>query len=120
MAMATMATLFILETKAYFSKDIASTLSLASNSDIEQRIQLNFNITMMDLPCEYATVDIYSTIGFQKNVTKNVRKFPINEDGVLQQYEARNWHQDDVELWDPAVVETVDDLHSDGEDANLL
>jgi thiol-disulfide isomerase/thioredoxin len=119
-AMAAMATLFLLETKAYFSKDIATTLSLASNSDTEQRIQLNFNITMMDLPCEYATVDVYSTIGFQKNVTKNVRKFPIDEDGVLQQYEARNWHQDDVELWDPAVIETVDDLHSDGEDAISL
>jgi thiol-disulfide isomerase/thioredoxin len=118
--MAAMSTLFLLETKAYLSKSIATTLSLTPNNDIEQRIQLNFNITMMDLPCEYATVDVYSTVGFQKNVTKNVRKFPINEDGVLQQYEALNWHQDDVELWDPAVIETVDDLHGDGEDAISL
>jgi thiol-disulfide isomerase/thioredoxin len=119
-AMAAMATLFLLETKAYFSTSIAATLSITANDDIEQSIQLNFNITMTDLPCEYATVDVYSTVGLQKNVTKNVRKFQIDEDGVLQRYEARNWHQDDVELWDPAVVETVDDLHDDGEDAISL
>ncbi|KAK1732437.1 endoplasmic reticulum-Golgi intermediate compartment protein [Skeletonema marinoi] len=118
-AMATMATLFTLETKAYFSKDISTTLSLV-NSNSEQRIRLNFNITMMDLPCDYATVDVYSTVGFQKNITKDVRKFNIDEDGVLQQYEARNWHQDDVELWDPAVIESVEDLHGDGEDAISL
>eukprot|EP00986_Skeletonema_menzelii_P000978 scaffold274_cov144-Skeletonema_menzelii.AAC.1 len=75
---------------------------------------------MMDLPCNYATVDVYSTVGFQKNITKDVKKFEVSEDGVLQQYEARNWHQDDVELWDPAVVETVEDLHNDGEDAISL
>mmetsp|Transcript_14043 Transcript_14043/g.19946 ORF Transcript_14043/g.19946 Transcript_14043/m.19946 type:complete len:514 (-) Transcript_14043:117-1658(-) len=118
-AMITMATLFLFETKAFVSKDITTSLSLA-NSNTEQRIQLNFNITMMDLPCSYATVDVYSTVGFQKNITKDVRKFEVSEDGVLQQYEARNWHQDDVELWDPAIVETVQDLHSDGEDAISL
>ena len=74
----------------------------------------------MDLPCDYATVDVYSSVGFQKNVTKNVRKYPIDEDGILQEYEAMSWHQDDVELWDPAVSETVEDLHSDGEDAISL
>ena len=92
----------------------------APDSNEDPRIQLNFNITMMDLPCEYATVDVYSSIGFQKNVTKNVRKFPVSGDGVLQRFEQRNWHQNDVELWDPAVFESIDDLHEDGEDAISL
>merc|ERR1711957_1030887 len=63
----------------------------------------------------------FSTVGgAQKNVTKNIRKYPVDEDGVRQQYEARNWHQDDVELWDPAVPDTIEDLHEDGEDAISL
>ncbi len=93
---------------------------MALHTQDDSRIQLNFNVTMMDLPCEYSTVDVYSSIGFQKNVTKNIRKFPVSGDGVLQRYEQRNWHQDDVELWDPAVFETIDDLHQDGEDAISL
>ncbi|KAL7525779.1 hypothetical protein ACHAXR_001161 [Thalassiosira sp. AJA248-18] len=118
-AMASMSILFFLETKAYFSTTLGTDLSLNTNDD-EPRIQLNFDITMMDLPCDHATVDVYSTVGFEKNVTKNIRKYPVDEDGVRQRFEARNWHQDDVELWDPAVPETLEDLHKDGEDAISL
>mmetsp|Transcript_9915 Transcript_9915/g.20686 ORF Transcript_9915/g.20686 Transcript_9915/m.20686 type:complete len:537 (-) Transcript_9915:123-1733(-) len=117
-AMLSMGTLFLLETKEYLSTNIETNMGLHTLDD--SRIQLNFNITMMDLPCEYSTVDVFSSIGFQKNVTRNIRKFPVSDDGVLQRYEQRNWHQDDVELWDPAVFETIDDLHQDGEDAISL
>ena len=119
LAMVSMSTLFLLETKAYFSTTLGTDLSLNNNDD-DPRIQLNFDITMMDLPCEHATVDVYSTVGFEKNVTKNIRKYPVDEDGVRQRFEARNWHQDDVELWDPAVPDTIEDLHKDGEDAISL
>ena len=118
-AMISMSTLFFLETKAYFSPTLGTDLSFNHNDD-EQQVQLNFDITMMDLSCDHATVDVYSTIGFEKNVTKNIRKYPVDEFGVRQRYEARNWHQDDVELWDPAVPETIEDLHQDGEDAISL
>merc|ERR1712216_183796 len=94
-------------------------LSLHNNDD-DQRIQLNFDITMMDLPCEHAQVDVYSSVGFEKNVTSNIVKYPVDEDGVRQRFEARDWHQNDVELWDPAVPETIHDLHVDGEDAISL
>ena len=115
-------TLFLLETKAYFSTTLETDLLLHNpTNDIEEpQVQLNFDITMMDMPCEQATVDVFSTVGYEKNVTKNIRKYPIDEDGVRQQYEARNWHQDDVELWDPAVPERIEDLHKDGEDAISL
>ena len=112
--------LFIAETKSFFSTSLNTDLSLHNNNDDEQQVQLNFDISMMDLPCEQTTVDVYSTIGFEKNVTQDIRKYPIDEYGVRQQYEARNWHQDDVELWDPAVPELIEDLHQDGEDAISL
>ncbi|KAL7553594.1 hypothetical protein ACHAWF_016897 [Thalassiosira exigua] len=119
-AIVSMSALFVLETKEYFSSKLGTDLLLNHNGDDDQRIQLNFDITMMDLPCEHASVDVYSTVGFEKNVTKNVRKYPVDAEGVKQRFEARNWHQDDVELWDPAVYETIDDLHKDGEDAISL
>ena len=118
-AMVSVSTLFLLETKAYFSTTLGTDLSLHNNDD-DQRIQLNFDITMMDLPCEHAQVDVYSSVGFEKNVTSNIVKYPVDEDGVRQRFEARDWHQNDVELWDPAVPETIHDLHVDGEDAISL
>lgn len=75
---------------------------------------------MMDLPCDYAAVDVFSTIGHRKDIVKNIKMFPIDADGVLQRNEHQTWHQDDVELWDPAVYESIDDLHHDGEDAIRL
>ena len=126
LAAVSIGTLFILETRAYFfSKTLETDLSLLNpihnnNYDTEPYIRLNFDITMMDLPCEHATIDVYSAIGYQKNITRNIRKYPIDGAGVRQRYEARNWHQNDIELWDPAIVETIDDLHHDGEDAISL
>ncbi len=125
LAAVSMGILLILETRAhFFSTTLETDLSLLntihSNNDKEPYIRLNFDITMMDLPCEQANIDIYSAIGYQKNITRNIRKYPIDETGVRQRYEASNWHQNDIELWDPAVVETIDDLHHDGEDAISL
>lgn len=119
-AMASMSTLFLLETKAYFFSTTLETDLLLRDKDDEPSIQLNFDITMMDLPCEQATVDLFTTVGFEKKITKNIRKYPVDEDGVRQRYEARDWHQNDIELWDPAVPEAIDDLHQDGEDAISL
>ena len=47
LAVFTMATLFFLETKAYFSTTLKTSLALDSND--ESQIRVNFNITMMDL-----------------------------------------------------------------------
>lgn len=118
-AMVSMGTLFLLETKAYFSRSLDTDISLVTTDD-EPQIQLNFDITMMDMPCDQATVDVYSTVGFKTNITRNVRKYPVDADGVRERYEARSWHADDLELWDPAVPETIEALHEDGEDAIRL
>jgi len=36
---------------------------LALDSNKDPRVRLNFNITMMDLKCEYAVVDVVSVLG---------------------------------------------------------
>ena len=114
-AILTMSTLFFLETKAYFSSTLGTSLALDSNE--ESQVRVNFNITMMDLKCDYATIDVVSVLGTQQNVTKHISKFPIDQNGVRQGYRSRNRDQHDVLLFDSGVEETIEELHADGEDA---
>jgi thiol-disulfide isomerase/thioredoxin len=117
-AVATMTILFILESKAFFSTQLKTNLALDSNSD--SQIRVNFNITMMDLKCDYATIDVVSVLGTQQNVTQHVQKYPIDQSGVRRSYQQRNLKQHDVQLFDANVQETIEELHADGEDAVSL
>jgi thiol-disulfide isomerase/thioredoxin len=75
---------------------------------------------MMDLKCDFATIDVVSVLGTQQNVTKHISKFPIDQNGVRQGYRSRNRDQHDVLLFDAGVEETIEELHADGEDAVSL
>jgi Endoplasmic Reticulum-Golgi Intermediate Compartment (ERGIC) len=55
-ALFTIVTLFVFETRAFFSKKLVSNLALDTSDD--PRIRLNFNITMMDLKCDFAVIDV--------------------------------------------------------------
>ena len=50
-ALITMLSLFLLETKAFLNKRIVSDLALDSSRD--DKVRLNFNITMLDIKCEW-------------------------------------------------------------------
>mmetsp|Transcript_12503 Transcript_12503/g.26925 ORF Transcript_12503/g.26925 Transcript_12503/m.26925 type:complete len:532 (+) Transcript_12503:128-1723(+) len=117
-AVFTMALLFFLETKAFFAVSLKTNLALDGNTD--SQIRVNFNITMMDLKCEFATIDVVSVLGTQQNVTQHVQKFPIDQDGVRQRYQSRNLKQHDVQLFDALIEDTIEELHADGEDAVSL
>ena len=93
---------------------------LALDSNKESRVRVNFNITMMDLPCRFAVIDVVSVLGTQQNVTKHVSKWDVSAEGVRQRYQGRNKEQHDIELYDPAVTDTIEDLHENGEDAVSL
>lgn len=118
LAVFTMATLFFLETKAFMSSSLKTSLALDSNT--ESQVRVNFNITMMDLKCEFATIDVVSVLGTQQNVTQHVQKYPIDQGGVRQRYQNRNMRQHDVQLFDSTIEETIEELHADGEDAVSL
>ena len=67
-----MAFLFVVELWAFLGSTVQTGVILDANTDTLLRI--NFNVTMLDLPCEYAAVDVVDVIGTNKmNVTKNVR-----------------------------------------------
>jgi thiol-disulfide isomerase/thioredoxin len=117
-AVVSMATLFFLETKAFLSSSLKTSLALDGNTDPQVRV--NFNITMMDLKCDFATIDVVSVLGTQQNVTQHVQKFPIDQYGVRQRYQQRNRQQHDVQLFDATIEETIEELHENGEHAQSL
>mmetsp|Transcript_18878 Transcript_18878/g.46776 ORF Transcript_18878/g.46776 Transcript_18878/m.46776 type:complete len:480 (-) Transcript_18878:27-1466(-) len=91
MAIAIMAILFLSETAAFARTRIATSISLDENT--APQIRLNFNITMLDLQCDYVSVDVWDALGTNRqNVTKNVEKWQITESGE-RQYSGRNREQ---------------------------
>lgn len=117
-AVIVMTLLFLLETSAYFRKQAITNLALDSNKD--KRLRLNFNITMMDLKCEHAVIDVVSVLGTEQNVTSYVTKWHVDADGVRQRYQGRNKDQKDIQLFDSSISHSIEDLYANGEDAISL
>ena len=118
-AIITMALLFIFETAAFMSTSVLqSDISLDRNQD--PKLRVNINITMMDLSCDYATVDIVSPLGTSLNVTSHLSKYSLDAAGVRDRYKGRNQQQNDIILSDSLVVNSIEELHENGEDAVSL
>lgn len=110
--------LFLLETGEFFRKRLVADLALDNSA--EKRVRINFNITMMDLRCEYTVVDVVSVLGTEQNVTANVIKWHVDGAGVRQRYQGRNKEQRDIVLFDEDVTESLEELLEDGEAAISL
>lgn len=108
-------TLFYKETRAFLETKLLTDLALDQNKD--KRLRVHFNVTMMDLKCEYAAIDVVSVLGKEQNVTKNVQKWTVDQDGIQQQYLHRNMLQHDIDLHDSKITHTLEQLHSDKVDA---
>ena len=58
------------------------------------RLRINFNVTMLDLQCDYAAVDVVDVLGTNSmNVTKNVEKWQLDEMGKRMIFQGRNREQ---------------------------
>lgn len=108
-----MVTLFMLETREYFSNKWVSNLALDDNQD--PRVTLYFNITMMDLRCEWAVLDTVSVLGTNQNITSQISKWNIDGSGIRKNYQGRNRNQKDIALFDEDVTETHEELLENGE-----
>ena len=87
--------LFTVELAAFMSTTIDTSVILDTNADTQLRI--NFNITMMDLACDYAAIDVYDVLGTNtQNITKNVEKWQLDENGVKRIFSGRNRDQKDI------------------------
>eukprot|EP00586_Coscinodiscus_wailesii_P004280 CAMPEP_0172478874 /NCGR_PEP_ID=MMETSP1066-20121228/3110_1 /TAXON_ID=671091 /ORGANISM="Coscinodiscus wailesii, Strain CCMP2513" /LENGTH=475 /DNA_ID=CAMNT_0013238801 /DNA_START=56 /DNA_END=1483 /DNA_ORIENTATION=- len=106
-----MTVLFISETWAFARSTIASTVAI--DESIQPQIRLNFNITFMDLHCDYVSVDVLDSLGTNRqNVTKNVEKWQLDDEGRRRIYSGRNREQ--RELVHEEHDETLEELHEDG------
>ena len=90
-----MLVLFIAELVAFLSVTYETNVVIDQSPDSFLRV--NFNITVLDLPCEFAVIDVVDVLGTRtQNVTKNVNKWQIGEDGIRRNYAGRNRAQPDV------------------------
>lgn len=88
-ALVIMGVLFLSETIAFARTDIATSVSLDDN--VDPQIRLNFNITFFALQCDFVSVDVWDSIGTNKqNVTKNVEKWQLDSDGTRRIFSGRN------------------------------
>jgi len=81
--------LFLSETLAFARSDILTSVSLDDN--VDQQIRINFNITFFELHCDYVSVDVWDSIGTNRqNVTKNIEKWQLDASGVRRIFSGRN------------------------------
>jgi thiol-disulfide isomerase/thioredoxin len=91
-ALGIMAVLFFSETAAFARSKIVTSITLDENT--QPQLRLNFNITMLDVHCDYVTVDVWDALGTNRqNVTKNVEKWQISDDGGTRLFSGRNREQ---------------------------
>jgi len=110
-AISVMVILFISETLAFSRTDIATSIALDDNT--EPQIRLNFNITLMDLHCDYAVVDVWDALGTNRqNITKNVEKWQLDEEGSRRIFSGRN--REMREVVHEEHEETLEELHENG------
>jgi protein disulfide-isomerase-like protein len=94
-AMGVMAILFISETAAFARSSIVTSIMLDENN--QPQLRLNFNITMLDLNCDYVSVDVWDALGTNRqNVSKNVEKWQLNDAGDVRLFSGRNREQREV------------------------
>jgi len=105
-----MLVLFVAELWAFLSTTTITSVIVDPNTETQLRI--NFNITLMDMPCEFATIDVVDVLGTRyENVSKNVNKWKIDENGLRRSYQGRNVEQRDL---DHDVGHDLDQLLENG------
>ncbi|CAJ1965835.1 unnamed protein product [Cylindrotheca closterium] len=118
-ALVMMVILFVAETSDFLGGKLETYLAMDVSGE-DTRIRLNFNITMMDLKCDWAVIDIVSALGNTQNVSAHVTKWNTDGSGVRLGYRGRNRNQKDIDLYDSTVSETLEELHENGVDAVSL
>ena len=118
MALIVIVSLAFMETRDYFTSKLQTDLALDRARD--KVLLVNFNITMLDLKCEYVSIDVVSFLGKQQNVTKNVEKWAVSAEGIQEEVIHRNLQQHDIRLMDEKVTQTIEELHDNGEHAISL
>jgi hypothetical protein len=109
-AMTIMAILFLAETAAFARSNLITSIAVDENT--EPQIRLNFNITMLDLHCDYLSVDVWDALGTNRqNVTRNVDKWQLDENGQKRIFSGRNRESRELE-WEQHD-KTLEEMHAE-------
>lgn len=74
-------TLFLCEVTAFLTVQPTTRIVVDSNQDTS--LQINFDVTMLDIVCDHVTVGVWDAFGTERmNVTKDVQKQRIDHKGV--------------------------------------
>merc|ERR1719245_1408367 len=115
LAIVVMLTLFLAETIAFAVTNFKTDISLDDNTD--PHITINFNITFHALECDYLSVDATDSLGTNRqNITKNVEKWHLDNEGQRRIFAGRNREQRQVqhEEHDDEVMEAIFDEDENG------
>ncbi|KAK9838766.1 hypothetical protein WJX74_002928 [Apatococcus lobatus] len=94
--------LFGLELNSYLTTEPKSSM-VVDRSGSGELLRINFNVSFSALSCEFATLDVSDALGTKKiNLTKTVRKLPINEDGERAGHYIHDDRQLDIKYDHPA------------------
>jgi hypothetical protein len=109
--MVVMGVLFLSETIAFARSGISTSIAVDETSS--PQIRLNFNVTFLDLHCDYVSVDVWDALGTNRqNVTKNVDKWQLDEDGRKRVFSGRN--REARELTHEEHDKTLVQMHAEG------
>ncbi|GKY96947.1 hypothetical protein MPSEU_000653800 [Mayamaea pseudoterrestris] len=110
------------ETLDFVTPKLMMDLSIDSSrsSTAESKMQVDFNITLLDLRCQHATINVVSVLGNEQNITKNIQRYDLDSAGIQRQLARKNPDQHDILHFDESVHESLEFLHLNGEDAASL
>jgi len=81
LAMITCVVLFCCETSAFLTDAPTSRIVVDSNQD--ELLTINFDVTMLDVDCSHLTVGVWDAFGTERfNITKNVQKQRVDHKGT--------------------------------------
>ena len=88
------------------------------------KIHVNFNLSLLDLRCDYATINVVSVLGNEQNITKDITRHALDEEGTRNDAlrNVHHHHEDnrDILMADPTVTESLEELHENGQDVVSL
>ena len=77
-----MVVLIFMETWHYMSPPVVSDLYLDTNT--EPRIRISFNITALDMPCQWVSVDVKDKLGVNRiDVAQNILKMSLSQNEMV-------------------------------------
>jgi len=103
-AVVTCAVLFICETNAFLWAKARTEVVLDSNQD--SQLQINFDVTMLDMSCDHVTVGVWDAFGTERmNVSKNIAKQRIDHKGEDKGHAYNDDELTELEFSDKTLTE---------------